>query len=29
MATDINYIRYVCEQVEGIGAIRYRKMFGE
>lgn len=29
MATSIEYIDYVCEQVRGIGDIRYRKMFGE
>ena len=29
MATTIEYIEYVCEQIEGIGDIRYKKMFGE
>jgi len=29
MATDVDYIRYFCEQIEGIGFIRFRKMFGE
>jgi len=29
MATTQNYIEYVCEQIRGIGLIRYRKMFGE
>lgn len=29
MATDLDYIEYVCEQVRGIGEVRYRKMFGE
>lgn len=29
MATDLSFIEYVCEQLHGIGDIRYRKMFGE
>lgn len=29
MATTNEYIEYVCEQIDGIGAIRYKKMFGE
>jgi TfoX/Sxy family transcriptional regulator of competence genes len=29
MATTIDYIEYVCEQVRGTGAVRYKKMFGE
>lgn len=29
MATTLDYINYVCEQLDGIGEIRYRKMFGE
>lgn len=29
MATSQEYIEYVCEQVKGIGEMRYRKMFGE
>ncbi|MDR0854024.1 MAG: TfoX/Sxy family protein [Clostridiales Family XIII bacterium] len=29
MATDIDFIEFVCEQIRGIGEIRYRKMFGE
>ena len=29
MATSIEFIEYVCEQVSGIGIVRYRKMFGE
>ncbi len=29
MATTINFINYVCEQLEGIGDISYKKMFGE
>ncbi len=29
MATSLTFINYVCEQLEGIGSLRYRKMFGE
>ena len=29
MATTIEYIEYICEQIKGIGEIRYKKMFGE
>jgi len=29
MATTIDFIEYVCEQIRGVGEIRYRKMFGE
>lgn len=29
MATTKEYIEYVCEQIKGIGEIRYKKMFGE
>lgn len=29
MATTVEYIEYVCEQLSGIGDIRYKKMFGE
>jgi len=29
MATTIDFINYVCEQLEGIGEISYKKMFGE
>lgn len=29
MATSIEYIEYVCEQIVGAGDIRYKKMFGE
>ena len=29
MATDLSYIEYVCEQIHGNYAIRYKKMFGE
>ncbi len=29
MATTQDFIEYVCEQISGIGEVRYRKMFGE
>ncbi len=29
MATTQEYIEYVCEQITGVGEIRYKKMFGE
>lgn len=29
MASTQDFIEYVCEQVRGIGEIRYRKMFGD
>ena len=29
MSTTKEFIEYVCEQVRGVGLIRYRKMFGE
>ncbi|MDR1794392.1 MAG: TfoX/Sxy family protein [Erysipelotrichaceae bacterium] len=29
MASSLDYVEYVCEQLSGIGEIRYRKMFGE
>ena len=29
MATTNEYIEYVCEQIRGIGDVRYKKMFGE
>jgi len=29
MATTADYIEYVCGQIEGIGAVRNKKMFGE
>lgn len=29
MATPIEYIDFVCEQIRGVGIIRYKKMFGE
>jgi len=29
MATKLDFIEYVCGQIDGIGAIRHKKMFGE
>ena len=29
MASSPEFVNYVCEQLEGAGAIRFRKMFGE
>lgn len=29
MATSVDYIEYVCDQIHGTGDIRYKKMFGE
>jgi TfoX/Sxy family transcriptional regulator of competence genes len=29
VATTIDFIEYVCEQIAGTGAVRYKKMFGE
>lgn len=29
MATSESFINYVCEQLQGIGEITYKKMFGE
>lgn len=29
MATTVDYIEFVCSQIEGTGEIRYKKMFGE
>lgn len=29
MATTQEYMEYVCEQIDGVGDIRYKKMFGE
>jgi len=28
MATTNEYIEYVCEQIQGVGEIRYTEMFG-
>ncbi len=29
MATSLDFVNYVCEQLNGIGNITYKKMFGE
>lgn len=29
MATPVDYIEFVCEQVRGFQSVRYRKMFGD
>lgn len=29
MATTVDYIEFVCEQIRGVGEVRYKKMFGE
>lgn len=29
MATSVEYIEFVCEQIQNTGEVRYRKMFGE
>lgn len=29
MATSEDFINYICEQISGVGEIRYKKMFGE
>lgn len=29
MATSLSFVDYVCEQLQEVGNIRYRKMFGE
>ena len=29
MATSVEFIEYVCEQIRSVGDIRYKKMFGE
>jgi len=29
MATTVDFIEYVCNQIEGVGVVRYKKMFGE
>ena len=29
MATDLEFIQYVCDQINETGRVRYRKMFGE
>ena len=29
MATSLEYIEFVCDQIQGFGEVRYKKMFGE
>lgn len=29
MATTVDFIEFVCEQIAGTGSVRYKKMFGE
>ena len=29
MATTRDYVEFVCDQIQGAGPVRYRKMFGE
>lgn len=29
MATSLDFIEYVCDQIQGVGNTRYKKMFGE
>lgn len=29
MATTVDYIEFVCEQIRGVGEVRYKKMFGD
>ncbi len=29
MSTTADFVEYICEQVNGVGNIRYKKMFGE
>jgi TfoX/Sxy family transcriptional regulator of competence genes len=29
VSTDIEFIEFVCEQIDGMGVVRYKKMFGE
>ena len=29
MASSADFVNYICEQLEGLGAVRSRKMFGE
>ena len=29
MATAVDYIEYICDQLGGVGVVRYKKMFGE
>lgn len=29
MATSLDYVQFICDQISGVGDIRYKKMFGE
>ncbi len=29
MATSLEYVEFVCDQIRGAGSVRHRKMFGE
>ncbi|MCI2046364.1 MAG: TfoX/Sxy family protein [Faecalibacterium sp.] len=29
MASSLDYVEYVCEQIHGTGDVRFRKMFGD
>ncbi len=29
MASNLEYVEYVCEQISGAGSVAYKKMFGE
>lgn len=29
MATSVDFIEYVCDQISGVGQLQYKKMFGE
>ena len=29
MATTVDFVEYICGQIEGVGAVRHKKMFGE
>jgi TfoX/Sxy family transcriptional regulator of competence genes len=29
MATTLDYVKYVCEQIKNSGAVRFKKMFGD
>ena len=29
MASTADFVEYICEQIQGVGFIRYKKMFGE
>lgn len=29
MASDVDFVEFLCEQISGCGSVRYKKMFGE